>query len=118
MKKYSWAKQEMADDCPHIDCAVYDPIKDFARDPSGCYVLIKVNGETQQIEVAICNKDHLIEAVFRGVKAQDLYEGIFRHEKQNGLRWFDSKGHCAYLGKELRKAEISLLSGQNNYLQE
>ncbi len=116
--EYVWQKQSMASNAEVIDCFVYDPIKDFARDPSGYYVLIKANSATQQIEVAICNKDHLIEAVFRGGKAQDLYEGIFRHEKKLGLRWFDSKGHCAYLGKELKKAELALAGGLNNYYQE
>lgn len=117
-KEYRWQKQSMASLVDVIDCCVYDPIKDFSRDPSGYYVLIKVNGDTRKIEVAICNKDHVIEAVFRGGKAQDLYEGIFRHEKKNGLRWFDSKGHCAYLGKELRKAELALSSSQPDYYQE
>ena len=71
-----------------------------------------------KIEVAVCDKRHVIVKVFRGAKAQDVYEGIFQYEKKHSLTWFKSKGHCAYIGKELKKAELALALGQNNYFQE
>ena len=117
-KSYVWQKQSMVPKCETIDCAVYDPIKDFRRDPSGFYVLIRTDFIAMNIEVAVCDKNHTVVKIFRGNKAQDLYEGIFQHEKKHGLAWFKDKGHCAYLGKELKKAELALALGQNNYFQE
>ena len=117
-KEYTWAVPQKAKDAETIECPVYDPDKDFHRDPTGFYVLIKPDFTTLKIEVAICDKKHVIIKVFKGSKAQDLYEGIFRYEKKHGLKWFTDKGHCAYLGKELKKAELALVLGQNNYFQE
>ena len=65
---YHWAQQKLAKNCETIDCAEYDPIKNFHRDPNGYYVLIKVNFITARIEVAICNKDHAIAKIFSGRK--------------------------------------------------
>ena len=115
---YIWQKQSMAPDCPVIDCAVYDPLKDFRRDPAGFYVLVRLNFETLKIEVGVCDKQHKIVGIFRGAKAQDVYEGIFQYERKHKLSWFKDKGHCAYLGKELKKAELALTLGQNSYFQE
>ena len=92
--------------------------KNFHRDPSGFYLLIRPNFVTLQIEVAICTKDHVIEIVFRGNKSQDVYEGILRYEKKHNKSWFKDKGHVAYLGKELKKVELALVLGQNSYFQE
>jgi hypothetical protein len=117
-KTYQWAKQVLAEEVVFIQCKEHDPIKDFRRDPSGYYVLIRTNNETKHIEVAICDKKHQIKAVFMGKKAQDVYEEIFQYEKKHQLKWFDSKGHCAYLGKELKKAEFSLHNPQEIYVQE
>ncbi|MBI4309804.1 MAG: hypothetical protein HY591_05685, partial [Candidatus Omnitrophica bacterium] len=102
---YIWQKQSMAPQCSTIDCAAYDPYKDFRRDPSGFYVLIRPDFSSLKIEAAICGKNHAIVRIFRGGKAQDIYEGIFQYEKKHGLAWFKDKGHIAYLGKELKKAE-------------
>ena len=115
---YHWSKQNLAKDCQIIDCPEYDPIKDFRRDPTGYYVLIKVNFETVRIEVAVCTKDHAIEKIFSGRKAQDIYEAIFNAEKKSGREWFRDKGHVAYLGKELKKAEWALVVGNSGYFQE
>ena len=117
-KKYIWADPQKAPDVETIQCVPYDPYKDFRRDPSGFYVLIRPDFTTLRIEVAICDKKHTIVRVFHGTKAQDLYEGIFRCEKKHGVQWFKDKGHCAYLGKELKKAELALVLGQNSYFQE
>ena len=115
---YIWQKQSKADQCETVDCSAHDPIKDFHRDPTGYYVLIKPDFTTLKIEVAICDKDHAIVKVFRGAKAQDLYEGIFKFEQKHKCQWFKDKGHIAYLGKELKKAELALVLGQNSYFQE
>ena len=117
MKNYVWQKQVIAPDLEIIDCPVYDPIKDFRLDPTGAYVLIRCDSEHALIEVAICDKKHVIVKVFRGRKAQDLYYTIFEYEKKHGVKWFERKDHIAYLGKELKKAELAL-SGKENYVQE
>ena len=113
-----WSKQELAEGWEVIDCLEYDPIKNFHRDPTGNYVLVKVNFETIRIEVAICSKDHKIVKIFSGRKAQDLYYQIFQHEKKHGVEWFKEKSHIAYLGKELKKAELALVMGNSAYFQE
>lgn len=107
-----------AEDCENIDCPENDPVKDFKRDPSGCYLLIRVNFETLRIEAAVCDKNHKIKRVFSGRKAQDIYSAIFREEKKTGTEFFKEKTHIAYLGKELKKAEWALVSGNNAYFQE
>lgn len=117
-KRYSWAKQEIDENCPVIDAPVYDPYKDFHRDKTGVYVLVRVDFSTLTIDVAICDKDHKIIAVFRGGTPQDIYEAIFKYEKQQGLTWFTDKSHMAYLGKELKKAQLALAMGNNAYFQE
>ena len=115
---YLWASQTVAEDCLMMDCPDYNPYKDFKRDPTGFYVLIKVNFAEYKIELALCNKDHKIVAIFKGRKPQDVTEAIFDYEKKNNVVWFKEKGHIAYLGKELKKAEIALATGQQSYFQE
>jgi hypothetical protein len=117
-KACCWAKQTKAQDCPVIDCPVFDPNKDFHRDKTGFYVLVKVDFSTLTIDVSVCDKKHSIVAIFRGVTPQDIYEAIFRYEKQHGLEWFTDKGHMAYLGKELKKAQLALALGNSSYFQE
>jgi hypothetical protein len=116
-KNYVWQKQSMAPDFEVIECPLYDPIADFSRDPSGCYVLIRANVPERMIEVGICDKDHKILKVFRGQKSQDIYHTIFAYEKKHSVEWFKNKDHIAYLGKELKKAEYAL-AGKEDYLQE
>ena len=116
--KYIWSKQKLSKDCETIDCPEYDDYRDFKRDSSGNYVLIKVNLEEPGIEVAICDKDHNLTHIFKGKKSQDLYDGIFSYEKKNNITWFNEKTHIAYLGKELKKAELALNAGSSDYYQE
>lgn len=111
-----WHRQTVRFDCKQIDCPPHHPIKDFTADPSGCYVLIRVDREAARIEAAVCNPQHEIVAVFRGKKCQDVYSAIFNAEKLS-TPWFQSKDHIAYLGKELKKAELALEQG-TDYLQE
>lgn len=115
---YNWKTQYMSKDCELIECLEYDSIKDFKRDPTGFYVLIKTNFELLRIEVAICNKDHKIVRIFRGGKCQDIYNAIFTYEKKHRVKWFEEKTHIAYLGKELKKAELALVMGNSGYYQE
>jgi len=115
---YIWKAQKQAKDCETLDCTEYDPYKDFKRDPAGYYVLIKLNFATYRIELAVCDKDHKIVKIFSGRKPQDLYDAIFIYEKRNKVQWFKEKTHIAYLGKELKKAELALSLGNNAYFQE
>jgi len=117
MKPYVWHKQLVAPHLEIINCPVYDPIKDFRRDPTGVYVLIRCDTAKSSIEVAICDKKHTIIKVFQGQKAQDLYYTIFEYEKKHRLKWFSRKDHAAYLGKELKKCESALLE-KGSYVQE
>ncbi len=117
MKKYVWHKQSLSPDFELIECPVHDPLKDFHRDPTGAYVLIRCDLKDSSIEVAVCDKKHTIMKAFRGGKAQDLYCAIFEYEKKHRLKWFGRKDHAAYLGKELKKAEFALLN-KEDYLQE
>ena len=117
MKNYVWHKQVISPDLEIIDCPSYDPIKDFHRDPTGAYVLIRCDIEKHIIEVAICDKKHTIIKAFRGGKAQDLYFTIFEYQKKHKVKWFSRFDHASYLGKELKKCELAL-SGQESYVQE
>ena len=115
---YNWAKQKIGKDHETILCKSYDPYKDFKRDSSGHYVLIKIDWHKALIEVGICNKDHEISKIFAGRRAQDIYDAIFSYEKKHKLNWFKEKTHIAYLGKELKKAELAMVLGQTSYFQE
>jgi len=117
MKNYVWHKQVVSSDFDLINCPVYDPIKDFHRDPTGVYVLIRCDVKNSFIEVALCDKKHAIMKAFRGRKAQDLYYTIFEYEKRHKLKWFSRKDHVAYLGKELKKCELAILN-KESYVQE
>jgi hypothetical protein len=117
MKKYVWHKQLLSSDVKMIDCPVYDPIKDFRRDPTGFYVLIRCDVKKGMMEVAVCDKKHTIVKTFRGRKSQDLYFTIFEYERKHKLVWFKRKDHIAYLGKELKKCEFAL-RGKEDYVQE
>jgi len=116
-KKYTWHKQTLSDDLEIIKCPKHDPIKDFHRDPTGVYVLIRCDNESQSIETAICDKKHTIIKVFRGQQSQDLYLTIFDYEKKHHCQWFSRKDHIAYLGKELKKAQQAI-SKKEDYIQE
>ena len=115
---YIWQKQKKVKDCETINCPSYHPYDDFRRDPTGFYTLVRVNFEYGCIEVALCDKSHKIVKIFSGRRAQDIYNAIFVYEKKHNLRWFQEKNHIAYLGKELKKAELALSLGNNAYYQE
>lgn len=114
-KKCFIREKTYAPDFKRIKCKNYDNYKDFVIEPSGFYVLIKVN--TDCISLAVCNKDHVIIREFLGKTCQDIYFNLFKYEADNSLKWFTRKDHIAYIGKELKKAEIALATG-SDYVQE
>jgi len=115
----SWVKDKnLHKDFEVIKCKQYDDYKDHNNDNDGCYVLIRIDFEHYEIQVAICNYKHEILKAFSGRRAADIYTEIFRYEEEHNLNWFNKKQHIAYLGKELKKAEIALVLGNTSYYQE
>ena len=113
-----WIKDKtLHKDFEIIECKPYDDYGDHKND-FGCYVLIKVDFTTCEIHVAVCNYRHEILKDFKGRRAQDIYTALFDYEKKHGLQWFTEKQHIAYLGKELKKAELALALGNTGYYQE
>ncbi|MBS3093865.1 DUF4346 domain-containing protein [Candidatus Pacearchaeota archaeon] len=113
-----WVKDKtLHSDFEVIQSKTYDDYKDHKND-MGCYVLIKVDFEFYEIHLAVCNYKHEIVKVFKGRRAQDIYSTLFEYEKNNNLQWFNEKQHIAYIGKELKKAEIALSMGNSGYYQE
>ncbi len=100
-----------------IQCKPYDDYKDHKNDDA-CYILVKVDFEFYEIQVAILNYKHEILKVFRGRRPQDIYNTIFDYETTHNVQWFTNKQHIAYLGKELKKAEMALALGNTGYYQE
>lgn len=85
-------------------------------DPSGFYVVITVDFSSGLIQVIVKSDiENLGVATFRGTQAQNIYHEVFEHEKKHGLQWFQEKTHIAYLGKELKKAEMALALGSQYY---
>ena len=114
-EKPAWIKdKEVAPDFEVIEVPLWDDYKDFRMD-SGCYVLIKIYRDRHQIGVAVCDYKHVILKEFRGRRAQDLYMAVFKCDEENNLKWFNRGDHAAYLGKELKKAEICLVLGCDYY---
>lgn len=107
----SWIKkQKFSKSFEVIRAKKYDDMKDFRID-SGCYVLVRAYKKTKEIGVAICDYKHVIIKEFRGRRAQDLYSTIFNYSEKHKRNWFKRMDHAAYLGKELKKAELSLSMG-------
>ena len=94
----------------------FDDYKDFVMD-HGCYLLIKIYRDTHEIGVAVCDYKHIILKEFRGRRAQDIYNTIFEYSLKKKKKWFTRLEHAAYLGKELKKAEMALALG-TNYVQD
>ena len=117
-----WAKQTKADNYQKINAKEYLPYEDFEADPAGYYVLIRVDFASYRIELALCSPEHKIEYVITGRKAQDVYHELFTLEKaereKGSSGWFHQSEHIAYIGKELKKAEIALAMGNSAYYQE
>jgi len=117
MDRPAWVKdKKLADDFEVIETHSWDDYKDFKLD-SGCYLLIRVYRDRPSIGVAISDYEHVILKEFRGTRAQDIWNAIFTYEEKHDLKWFTRKDHIAYLGKELKKAEIALALG-TEYVQD
>jgi len=115
--KPAWIKdKKVADDFEVIQVKKWDDYKDFKTD-GGCYVLVKIYWDTNEIGVAVCDYKHVILKEFRGRRAQDIYNAIFDFSEKNNKNWFKLLAHAAYLGKELKKAEVCLAIG-TEYVQE
>ena len=115
--KPKWVrKQKYSKEFEVIKEKKYHDVKDFKFD-TGCYTLVKIYKRTKQIGVAICDYNHHILKEFRGKSARDLYRTILDYDKEHKRNWFNRMDHAAYLGKELKKAEISLAMG-TDYVQE
>lgn len=113
----AWIKDKnVADDFEIFQVDTLDDYKDFKTDDS-CYVLIKIYRDRHEIGVAVCNYQHKILKEFRGRRAQDIYVAMFKYSDEKKLNWFKRMDHAAYLGKELKKAEICLSIGCD-YFQE
>ena len=95
-----------------VECKEID-INGQEMDASGYYLLIKVDFTTRRIGVRVCNADHLDEEDFWGRQCQDIYCAILADLRS--ATWFKDWAHIAYLGKELKKAEIALATGGNYY---
>ena len=114
-----WVKDKtLHPDFEVIQCKSYDDYKDHKNEASGYYVIIRVDFEYREIHCAVCSKTHEIVAVFKGKQGQDIYNAIFDYEKKKNVSWFTEKQHIAYLGKELKKAELNLAMGNSGYYQE
>ena len=114
----AWVKDKtLHNDFEVIPCRPYDDLKDHKND-NGCYTLIKVDFAAYEIQLAVLNYKHEILKLFRGRRPQDIYHAVFEYEKKHSLHWFTEKQHIAYIGKELKKAEIALALGNSGYYQE
>lgn len=79
----------------------YDEIKDYRMDPKG-YFLIRINRDTNKIEVGLCKELNKISHIIFGDKPQDIYFAVAKMELVSIL------DHASYLGKELEKAYLAL----------
>ena len=117
IERPSWVKDKSySEDFEVIQAKKFDPYKDWKQD-DGCYVLIKIYKDSNEIGVGICDYKHNILKEFRGSKAEDIYNAIFTYSEKNNKGWFTRLDHAAYLGKELKKAETALRTG-TEYFQE
>ena len=115
MPKVKWVKkQKLSKGFSVIRARHFDDIKDFRMD-NGCYILIKVYKTTHEIGVGICNYKHEILKEFRGRRATDIYHEIFDYDQKYNKKWFNRMDHAAYLGKELKKAEMALALGTDYF---
>ena len=117
IERPAWVKdKKVADDFEVIHSKKYDDYKDIKMD-DGCYTLIRIYWDTHDIGVAVCDYQHTILKEFRGRRAQDIYTSIFNYAEEHHKNWFKKLEHAAYLGKELKKAEMCLAIGVE-YMQE
>ena len=95
-----------------VECSPVD-INGQKMDSSRFYLLIKVDFTTRRIGVRVCDKHNVDIEDFWGYQCQDLYSAILIDPRSK--EWFTDMTHIAYLGKELKKAEIALATGYGYY---
>ena len=78
--------------------ASYDPGKEWKLDPKGYFLIRLKDGN---IEAGHCEKDNVILTKIVGKTAEEVYNTIIREKMTENL------SHLAYLGAELKKAEIA-----------
>lgn len=87
---------------------------DLELDKSFYYFIISPRFDIGRIEVEVHTQlDRVTVALVQGNRCQDIWTEIFRHKE-----WVEDLSHAAYLGKELKKAEIALALGIKDYYQE
>ena len=91
-----------------VECKEIDLVGQ-EMDDSGFYLLIKVDFRTRRIGVRVCDQEHHDIEVFWGRQCQDIYHAVLKDERSTN--WFTDATHIAYLGKELKKAEMVLAAG-------
>ena len=108
MNKPSWIKNIVfSEEFKTVIASPYHEIKDFKQDPAG-FVIIKVLGKKIHLGwVEYQNKEYVCVTEIIGEKAQDIYHELFN--KQKIVLFLD---HAAYIGKELKKAEIAIKTGE------
>ena len=106
MEKPAWIKDKRIDENFEIIRGDFDGYKDFVMDT--CYVLIRVYHDKHEIGLAICDKEHIILKEFRGRIVQEIYNTLFNFQTQHNMQWITRMEHAAYIGKELKKAEIAM----------
>jgi len=84
--------------------------KDKVIDPAG-YILIRVNREMNEIELAHCSHEHTILNGIKGKTAEEVYATAIKMGMITALEY------AAYVGAELKKAEHALRYN-TDYLQE
>ena len=95
-----------------VECKEID-LNNQEMDESGHYILIRVDFVTRRIKLVIHDRNHYPQESFYGRQAQDIYHGVLSDARS--LEWFSDRTHIAYLGKELKKAEIALATGGSYY---
>jgi tetrahydromethanopterin S-methyltransferase subunit A len=98
MKKKEWLKPiKRAKKLKKIEAQQWS----WKQDPKG-FFLIKMNRKDKKIHVGYCTNRNVLKYEIAGKRAQDIYYTI---AKMGLVTLFE---HAAYLGKELKKAELAI----------
>lgn len=95
-----------------IQASHVDPY-DLELDLSFYFFIISPRFDIGRIEVEVHRRGGEIEAIIQGNRCQDIWTEIFKHKE-----WVTDLSHAAYLGKELKKAEIAMALGLKECYQE
>ena len=106
MERPAWVKDKKIAEDFEVIRHQFNEYKDFRIDKG--YVLIRVYNDTHEIGLAVCTDDHTILKEFRGRIAQDVYTGLRVWADKQQESYLLYQEHWAYIGKELKKAEIAL----------